>query len=456
MSFLVPYRNTQNPVEPHFCAGCGHGNLLKFVNEALESMCDARRAIWVSPVGCGGLTDSYLDMHHILAAHGRASAVATAVKRLLPEAVVIVSQGDGDLASIGLAEAMHAANRGEDLCLFFMNNANFAMTGGQMAPTTLLGQKTATSRDGRMLFEHGAPLHLCELMNTLEGPAFIARVAFGSVSQIREARKIIHKAVKNQIEHRGYSFVEILSPCPSNWHCTPIEARKRVADEMTRVFPTGVFRDEDKSDRIAQRHPMQAFEPHLSTDVLYDLVSSVGGLANHESTALPIAIEGTRDILAAGFGGQGVLTLGKVLARLALDAHLQATWMPSYGPEMRGGVCRCHIKLSKHAIACPVVDRPDLFFAFNQPSFDTFSPHVAPNGLIIYDSDMVRCPESCQNAIGIPATTLANVAGKPRSANIIMLMTGLLRANFVSSPAACLDAISRIMKQDYAWLADIL
>ena len=118
-----------------------------------------------------------------------------------------------------------------------------------------------------------------------------------------------------------------------------------------------------------------------------------------EETALPIAIEGTRDILAAGFGGQGVLTLGKVLARLALDAHLQATWMPSYGPEMRGGVCRCHIKLSKHAIACPVVDRPDLFFAFNQPSFDTFSPHVAPNGLIIYDSDMVRCPESCQNAI---------------------------------------------------------
>lgn len=455
MSFLVPYRHTQSPVQTHFCPGCGHGNLLKFVHEALEASGDARSAVWVSPVGCGGLTDSYLDMHHILAAHGRASAVATAVKRACPEAVVIVSQGDGDLASIGLAEAMHAANRGEDICLFFMNNANFAMTGGQMAPTTLLGQKTATSREGRLLCEHGAPLHICEILNELEGPALIARVAFGNVAQMREARRIIHKAIQMQREHRGYAFVEILTPCPSNWHCSPLEARKRVSEEMTRIFPLGVFRDEDKHDLVMQRHQPTAFDAGLSTTILHELAESVGGLATSQAIA-PLHVTCIKRVLAAGFGGQGVLTLGKVLARLALDSQLQATWMPSYGPEMRGGVCRCHVQISQNAISCPVVDAPDLLFAFNQPSFDTFSPHVSANGTIIYDSDMVRCPAEVSNAIGVPATTLANAAGQPRAANMIMLMTGLLRANLVSHPSVCLDSLSHIMKRDYTWIADIL
>lgn len=456
MSFLIPYRNTQNPVQSHFCPGCGHGNLLKIVHEALETHGDARHAIWVSPVGCGGLTDSYLDMHHVLSAHGRASAVATALKRAFPNAVIIVSQGDGDLASIGLAEAVHAANRGEDLCLFFMNNANFGMTGGQMAPTSLLGQKTSTSHDGRLLHEHGAPLHMCELLNTLDGPALIARVAFGNVAQMREAQRIIKKAVHNQITHKGYSFVEILSPCPSNWHCTPAEARQRVAEEMTAVFPLGVFRDEDKHDLVSQRQPLSPFDHELSTEVLHALAESVGSLERTGTDASPLRSSGTKRILAAGFGGQGILTLGKVLAHLALDSGLHATWMPSYGPEMRGGVCRCHVQISETPVASPVVESPDIFFAFNQPSFDAFSCSLAPDGILIYDADRVCCPDNMPHAIGVPAASLAHAAGQPKAANMIMLMAGLLRANLVSSPKNCLEALSHIMKQDYTWIGEIM
>ena len=454
--FLTQYRNTQTPTQTHFCPGCGHGNLLKFVDEALHDAGAADRAVWVSPVGCGGLTDSYLDMHHVLSAHGRASATATAVKRLEPEAVVIVSQGDGDLASIGIAEAIHAANRGEDLCVFFVNNANFAMTGGQMAPTTILGQKTSTAREGRNAAEHGAPIRMCELMNTLDGPAFIARVALGSLSQTREARRIIRKAVQNQIEHKGYSFVEILSPCPSNWHCSALEARRRVSEWMTQTYPLGVFRDTDKSELISERHRPTPFEPETAQRALFELTSSVGGLAHIDTDLKPLSLTGTKRVLAAGFGGQGILTLGKVLAHLALDAGLNATWMPSYGPEMRGGVCRCHVQLSDSSISCPVVTTPDILFAMNRPSFDTFSSMISNNGLVIYDADMIEHVGTDPRFIGINATTLAQAAGQPKAANLILLMTALLRARLTDSPSVSINAISRAMKRDCSWLEEIL
>ncbi len=462
MAFLDPYRNTQNPEQPHFCPGCGHGSLLKFVEEALHAVGKDREAIWVSPVGCGGLTDSYLDMHHILSPHGRASAVATAVKRLHPEAIVITSQGDGDLASIGIAEALHAANRGEDLCIFFVNNANFAMTGGQMAPTTILGQKTSTSVMGRTLEEHGAPLKMCELLNTLDGPAFIARVAFGGAKTMREARRVIHKAIQNQIEHRGYSFVEILSPCPSNWHCDPVEARERVENWMTQTYPLGIFRDEDRSQLIQNRAQPTEFEQEISRNTLFELTHSVGSMARENIALAPLNLNAyastshTVRILAAGFGGQGVLTLGKVLTQLALDSELKATWMPSYGPEMRGGVCRCHVQISNEGIACPVVDTPDLLFALNQPSFDTLSPTISPNGCVIYDADLIENVPNDPRFIGLNATTLAQAANQPRGANLILLMHGLMRIPLTSSPAACVESISAAMKRDCSWLIDIL
>lgn len=414
--FLERYRKSQTPEQTHFCPGCGHGNILKFVDEALQHLACASRSIWVSPVGCGGLTDSYLSISHILSAHGRASAVATAVKRLCPDSVVIASQGDGDLASIGIAEAIHAANRGENITVIFINNANFAMTGGQMAPTTLLGQKTATSVDGRQLCEHGAPLKMCELLNTLSGPAYIARVALGTIAQLAETKRVIETAIQNQINGVGYSFVEVLSPCPSNWHCSPKEARERVSQWMTKTYPLGVFRNESRADWIeARRRPLS---------------DEAKRLAAFESLCKPVEILPqplfsllqSTSICCAGFGGQGIMTLGKVLAHLALISGYRATWIPSYGPEMRGGSANCFVQIATDTIPSPIVETPDICIAMSSPALDKFAAHVRPGGTIIADSDQVNVP-SIPNlrSIAIPASQLSSHLNAPKSANLVLL-----------------------------------
>lgn len=416
--FLETYRKAQTPEQTHFCPGCGHGNLLKFVDEAVSALGCASRTIWVSPVGCGGLTDSYLSVSHILSAHGRASAVGTAVKRLHGDSVVIVSQGDGDLASIGFLEALHAANRGECLTVFFVNNANFAMTGGQMAPTSLLGQISATTPEGRSIAEHGAPLKVCEILDRLEGPAYIARVAIGSERQIADARRVIRKAVQNQLEGRGYSFVEILSPCPSNWHCTPAEARDRVAEVMTQTYPLGVFRDVDKSDIVSARARVESYTPARS-QAAFDALARP--LDVHGAPA--IRLRAPLSVCCAGFGGQGVLTLGRLIARIGLASALNATWIPSYGPEMRGGSANCFVRLKDGPISSPVVDCPDVLIAMNQPALERFAPKTAPGGLILYDSDAVSVPERLRisaRCIGIPATSQASAAGAPKAANLVL------------------------------------
>ncbi len=415
-TFLETYRKGQSPEQTHFCPGCGHGNMLRFVDEAICKFGVEDKAVWVSPVGCGGLTDSYLSISHILAAHGRASAVATAFKRLHPDAIVIVSQGDGDLASIGLLEAIHAANRGENLTVFFMNNANFAMTGGQMAPTTLVGQKTSTSPEGRRISEHGEPIRMCELLNTLEGPAFIARVAIGSERQILDAQRTICKAIENQIQGKGYSFVEILSPCPSNWHCTPEEARDRTANEMTAVFPLGVFRDVSKEAILGERLRPVPYDPAM-VSVPYEALAK----PMHLPENAPFCLDGLTSICCAGFGGQGVLTLGKIMARLALASHLEVTWIPSYGPEMRGGTANCFVRMDRHSISSPVVEVPDVVIALNQPALDVFGSRVAQTGIVLYDSDSAQPKNAQKHQIGIPAISLANACESPRSANLVLL-----------------------------------
>lgn len=415
-TFLETYRKGQSPEQTHFCPGCGHGNMLRFVDEAICRFGVEDRTVWVSPVGCGGLTDSYLSISHILAAHGRASAVATAFKRLHPDTVVIVSQGDGDLASIGLLEAIHAANRGENLTVFFMNNANFAMTGGQMAPTTLVGQKTSTSPEGRLISEHGEPIRMCELLNTLEGPAFIARVAIGSEKQILDAQRTICKAIENQILGKGYSFVEILSPCPSNWHCSPEVARDRTAKEMTAVFPLGVFRDVSKEEMIHDRFRPVPYDPTMVSSS-YEALAKPMRLPEKA----PFCLDRLTSICCAGFGGQGVLTLGQLIARLALASHLEATWIPSYGPEMRGGTANCFVRIDHHPIHSPVVEVPDVVIAMNQPALNVLGRRAAQNGIVFYDSDSAK-PQNAQKCqIGIPAVSLANACESPRSANLVLL-----------------------------------
>lgn len=418
-TFLATYRKAQTPQQTHFCPGCGHGNILKFADEALCDFGVADRAIWVSPVGCGGLTDSYMSVSHILAAHGRASAVATAVKRLHRQAIVVASQGDGDLASIGLLEAIHAANRGENITVLFINNANFAMTGGQLAPTSWIGQQTATSPNGRVLHEHGAPLKICEILNQLEGPAFIARCAIGTCKQIIETKNIIRKAIRNQIDGHGYSFVEILSPCPSNWHCSPGAARQRIADTMVKTYPLGIFRDESRRAWIEARHCPEPYTPAGTAEAFARLAQPI---KPSNERLLPIA--GDVSICCSGFGGQGIMTLGRALSQIALASGYETTWMPSYGPEMRGGAANCFVRISQDPIAAPIVDVPDYLIAMNAPAFEKFSSKVSENGAILFDIDRVGDVASRSTAAkkyGICATQIATQAGEPKSANFALL-----------------------------------
>ena len=210
----------------HYCPGCGHGNIHKMMAEALHDLGLTDRTVLVSPVGCSVFAYYYFDCGNIQAAHGRAPAVATGIKRANPNAIVMSYQGDGDLAAIGTAETIHAANRGENITVFFVNNAIYGMTGGQMAPTTMIGQKTATTPLGRETEMHGNPIRVAELIASLPAPTYIERVAIGNAKHVMKARKAIRKALKIQAEGRGYSFVEILSPCPTGWKMDSTVARE--------------------------------------------------------------------------------------------------------------------------------------------------------------------------------------------------------------------------------------
>src|SRR5450755_3006038 len=229
--------------QTHYCPGCGHGIVSKLLAQAIDDLGVRDRTVLISPVGCSVFAYYYFDVGNIQVAHGRAPAVATAVKRSRPGSIVIGYQGDGDLAAIGTAEIIHAANRGEGITVIFVNNGIYGMTGGQMAPTTPLGKKTTTSPLGRNAQTEGYPLHVCELLNTLEAPVFIERVSLGTTKHIMAAAKVIHRAIENQVKGLGFSFVEVLSPCPTIWKFQPVDAQNFVRDEMAKIFPVANFRD---------------------------------------------------------------------------------------------------------------------------------------------------------------------------------------------------------------------
>src|SRR5689334_17297953 len=218
-------RKAEAKHQTHYCPGCGHGIVTKLLAEAIDALGVQDQTVLVSPVGCSVFGYYYYDVGNIQAAHGRAAAVATAVKRSRPDSIVISYQGDGDLAAIGTAEIIHAANRGEGVTVIFVNNGIYGMTGGQMAPTTPLGRRSTTSPFGRDALNEGYPLHVCELLNSLEAPVFIERVALGNIKQVMHAAKVIKKAIDNQARGLGFSFVEVLSPCPTIWKMQPLEAQ---------------------------------------------------------------------------------------------------------------------------------------------------------------------------------------------------------------------------------------
>jgi 2-oxoglutarate ferredoxin oxidoreductase subunit beta len=232
--------NMLTDMDFHYCPGCTHGIIHRLIGECIEEAGLTDEAIGVAPVGCAVLAYDYFNCDMLEAAHGRAPAVATGVKRVHPDKFVFTYQGDGDLASIGTAEIIHAAARGENISVFFVNNAIYGMTGGQMAPTTLLGQKATTSPHGRDAKLNGMPIRMSEMLATVNGAYYIERVAVCDVKSVQNAKKAIKKAVQNQAEGKGFSMVEIISTCPTNWGMTPYDACQWALNTMTEYFPLGV------------------------------------------------------------------------------------------------------------------------------------------------------------------------------------------------------------------------
>lgn len=235
-------------ISMHYCPGCTHGIIHRLVAEVIDEMNIEGDTIGVCPVGCSVMAYDYFNCDMIEAAHGRAPATATGVKRAMPEKFVFTYQGDGDLAAIGTAETVHAATRGENIVVIFVNNTTYGMTGGQMAPTTLPGQITQTTPYGRDPKVAGYPVRVCEMLATLDGTALAQRVAVDTVPHIREAKKAIRKAFENQKANKGFSIVEILSTCPTNWGLSPVEALDRLRNDMIPYYPLGVYKDIDKEE----------------------------------------------------------------------------------------------------------------------------------------------------------------------------------------------------------------
>jgi 2-oxoisovalerate ferredoxin oxidoreductase beta subunit len=411
----------------------------KLIAEALDDLGVQNETILVSPVGCSVFAYYYFDVGNVQAAHGRAPAAATGLKRACPDKMVIAYQGDGDLAAIGTAEIIHAANRGEKISVFFVNNAIYGMTGGQMAPTTLVGQRSTTSPWGRRPVNEGFPIHMSELLSSLEAPVYIERVALSDNKNIMKARRAVRKALELQRAGAGFTFVEILSPCPTIWGKDPIEARKWVAEKMIPNFPLNVFRD--RKVEI----PNTNVPPHKT------VAEVIGGNEKEsgDAAAAPRHHHHFRElgIKIAGFGGQGVLLLGQLLAEVGMREGLEVSWLPSYGPEMRSGSAHCHVCLSKDRIGSPLVSRPQVLVAMNEISLRKFAAEVAPGGIIIYGREKV--PEDLAipqaQVVCLPANEIADKLGNAKVANVV-IMGALLEETECLSAATAMKVLEAKVK----------
>jgi len=420
--------------QTHYCPGCGHGIVHKLIAEALEDLGLQDKTILVSPVGCSVFAYYYFDVGNVQVAHGRAPAAATGLKRACPDKIVISYQGDGDLAAIGTAEIVHAANRGEKITVFFVNNAIYGMTGGQMAPTTLVGQKSTTSPWGRRPSNEGNPMHMAELLSALEAPAYIERVALSDNKNVMKARRAIRKALEIQRDGTGFAFVEILSPCPTIWGLEPVAARSWVAEKMIPVFPLQVFRDR-KPQPVSEAIPPQRS------------VAEVAGLqvkeAGEPEKATPCQHNFNRiTVKVAGFGGQGVLLLGQLLAEAGMREGLEVSWLPSYGPEMRSGSAHCHVCLSRERIGSPLISHPDVLIAMNEVSLRKFAGTVAEGGMILYNGNVIPedlGPLPCEIAC-VPASAVADKLGSAKVANMVLL-GALLERTGCLEPSTALAVI---------------
>lgn len=423
-------RSGKNVSFTHYCPGCGHGILNKLIAEACAELGLQDRTIFVDPVGCGVFTYYYWDAAHISAAHGRASAVATGASRARPDAVTIAYQGDGDLGAIGFNNAFQAALRGEKFGCIFVNNSLYGMTGGQMAPTTLDGEVTTTTPFGRDPALTGYPLHVCEVFSQLKAPVYIARVSVADTRRIMQAKQAVRKVFEIQRDKKGYAMLEVLAPCPTNFKMDAAKAAKFCIDEMEKEFPLGVFRDETAT----REQPKEREVP---------LVSSCDALFAEKVSIPPAIIDENyceRRFKFAGYGGQGILSLGLTIAQAARTDRRWTLWFPSYGPEQRGGSANCSVVVSGKPIGSPTVEHPDVLVAMNRPSYERFCNDVKQGGTIIVDetAENLSAAPAGVKVIHWPAIRMAEEFGVPKAANTMML-AALKKFKLTGLPDEALD-----------------
>jgi 2-oxoisovalerate ferredoxin oxidoreductase beta subunit len=433
----------------HYCPGCGHGLVHKYLSEAIAELGVQDRTVAVSPVGCAVFLYYYLDVGNTQAAHGRAPAVAIGHKMANPDSIVVSYQGDGDLASIGLAEIMQAAQMGLPITVLFVNNAVYGMTGGQMAPTTLMQQRTTTTPDGRTRMA-GEPLKVAETLAQLDGPVYVERVALFDPKQRNRAKKAITKALRLQVEGRGFALVEILAECPVHLHLTPTEAEEWVKEQMTAVFPLGVKKDVAVEPWFALERP--TFDPER----LAAVVGAVAEAPERFEEGFPAHLDPEDVSLKfAGAGGDGAQTVAMLTTRAAIDQGFDSTHIPSYGPESRGGTSYADVHVAREEVLSPASPHPHVLMAFNAPSLEKFGPAVRAGGTVVYDSSVIAEPPDLGptvRLVGVPATQIAVDLGKPMVKNVVAL-GALQAATRLFSKDSFLAALRRALKADCALLA---
>ena len=425
-----------------YCPGCGHGILHKLIAEAIADFGIQDKTTLISPVGCAVFAYYYFDCFGLQVPHGRSAAAATGLTRANPESIIIGYQGDGDLAAIGFNNFLQAANRGENYCVFFVNNAIYGMTGGQMAPTSLIGQKTVTSPYGRNPLSEGYPIKVCEMVSQLQAPVYVERVALTSTKNIMRARMAVRKAIQNNIEKKGFSLVEVRSPCPVNLKMKTDEMNKFIEEKMTEYFPLGVYKDESATrTRVERPTPV------------YDRDSVVKAMYREVECATCVNVPGDSEIFnrelrlkICGFGGQGVLSLGLVMAAMGKEAGFNVSWLPSYGPEMRGGTANCALIVNRGTIGSPIVDSNcDLLIVLNRPSMEKYLPELGDNGILLYDSSTIKeapAVKPGQQVYALSGSDIAEKYGNLKCANAVMLgaLAAILKKHYLSAgDAAAFD-----------------
>jgi 2-oxoisovalerate ferredoxin oxidoreductase beta subunit len=402
----------------HYCPGCAHGLVHKLIGEAIDALGIQDRVVAISPVGCSVFLHYYLDVGNTQAAHGRAPVVGLGHKLANPDAIVISYQGDGDLASIGLAEIIHAAQLGLPFTVIFVNNATYGMTGGQLAPTTLMGQRTATSPGGRTR-EMGTPLRMAELIAQIDGAAYVERVALYDARQRVRAGKAIKRALQVQADRVGFAFVEVLAECPTHLGLTPPETERWVAEQMVPVFPLGL-----KKEPSAPPFPPWPAPSH-DPDRLLQVIGATAAPVERYCRGFPVTAFGDDiAIKLAGAGGDGAQTAGLLLTKAAIHEGFDATHIPSYGPESRGGTSYADVRIAEVEVLSPAAPHPHALVAFNAPSLARFGPEVQPGGVVVYDSTVVTAPPALPpgvRPVPVPCSAIAHALGNKLVKNVVAL-----------------------------------